>query len=196
MLMFAHARVRVASLVLSLCGCGLVMPSADQQKVAAACGGEAVAGTSAHERSGDGFAVFTRPSRDAPYEWSVDGVHFKLRPPKTLADVNTVFCLDAPEEVAQGDCDFVESSGLGVAGVQVVETSRSKGPSFARVGQRRTARLVDPSTGKTLAEHTITTDAPKCDAAIGEPTAASFRANPPSGISFAKWATAELGVSE
>lgn len=80
--------------------------------------------------------------------------------------------------------------------MQVVETGRTKGPTFARVGQRRSARLVDPATGKTIAEHTITHDAPKCDAFAGEPTPASFRASAPTGISFADWATAELGVAK
>src|SRR5689334_15270446 len=136
-----HDRISTALLVLSLCGCGLVMPGEDQKKVATACNGEAIAGTKAHEKAADGFAVFVQDRADAPYKWSVDGVHFKLHQPKKLADVNTVFCMGAPEEVPQGECAFEESSGIGVAGVQVVETSRTKGPTFARVGQRRSARL-------------------------------------------------------
>jgi hypothetical protein len=195
-MMIHHARIGATLLVFSLYGCGLVMPAEDQKKVAAACNGEAIAGAKAHDKNADGFAVFVQQSAGAPYEWSVDGVHFKLHQPKKLADVNTVFCMGAPEEVAEGECAFEESIGIGVAGVQVVETSRAKGPSFPRVGQRRTARLVDPATGKTIAEHTITAAAPKCDAFTGEPVAANFRAAAPTGISFAEWATAELGVAK
>jgi hypothetical protein len=194
--MDGHFSFGAALLGLSLFGCGLVMPAEDQKTVAAACNGEIVAGAKAHVKSGDGFAVFVQDSADAAYKWSVDGVHLRLRQPKTLADVNTVFCMGAPEEVPQGECAFEQSTGIGVAGVQVVETSRGKGPTFARVGQRRTARLVDPATGKTLAEHTLTAAAPQCDAFTGEPTAASFRATAPTGISFADWATAELGVAK
>lgn len=194
MSIFSHGRG--CSLALALCGCGLVMPSEDQKKVAAACSGEAVAGTKVHAQSGDGFAVVVQAAADGPYAWSVDGVHFKLRAPKQLADVNTVFCLDAPQEVPEGVCAFDESSGVGVAGVQVVEVSRTKGPTFDRVGQRRSARLVDPASGKTLAEHTIVAAAPACDAFTGEPVAANFRAAAPSPISFADWATAQVGVAK
>ena len=194
--MASHLRIGVTFIVLSSGGCGLVMPAEDQKKVAAACNGEAIAGAKVHEKSGDGFAVYVQKTADAAYEWSVDGVHLRLRQPKALAEVNTVFCMGAPEEVPQGECAFEESTGIGVAGVQVVETSRTKGPTFPRVGQRRTARLVDPATAKTIAEHTITTPAPSCDAFTGEPTATSFRATAPTGISFADWATAELGVAK
>ncbi|HET6581873.1 MAG TPA: hypothetical protein VFG69_00475 [Nannocystaceae bacterium] len=191
-----HSSLATTLLVLSLCGCGLVMPAEDQKKVAAGCNGEAVVGAKAHTKSGDGFAVFVQESADAAYKWSVDGVHLRLRQPRTLVEVNTVFCLGAPEEVPQGECAFEESTGIGVAGVQVVETSRAKGPTFARLGQRRTARLVDPATGNTFAEHTITAAAPQCDRFTGEPTAANFRATAPTPISFAEWATAELGVTK
>jgi hypothetical protein len=194
--MASHIRIGVTFLLLSTFGCGLVMPAEDQKKVAAVCNGEALAGAKAHEKSGDGFAVFVQASAGAAYQWSVDGVHLRLRQPKALAEVNTVFCMSAPEELAQGECAFEKSTGLGVAGVQVVETSRASGPTFPRVGMRRTARLVDPATAETLAEHTITANAPTCDAFTGEPTEASFRATAPTGISFADWATAELGVAK
>jgi hypothetical protein len=174
----------------------LVMPGEDQKKVAAACSGQAVEGAKAHTKGPEGFAVVEQRTASGDYAWNVDGVHFELKPPKALAEVNTVFCLAAPQDVPQGECAFDESSGIGVAGVQLVETSRSSGPTFPRVGQRRTARLIDPSTGKTLAEHTITADAPKCDAFVGEPVAASFLAAVPSTIAFAEWATAELGVAK
>jgi hypothetical protein len=186
-------RVVVAVVTLCLSGCGLVMSAEDQKAVAAACSGQVVPGAKAHEKSLEGFAVFKQDSSDGDYSWSVDGVHIKLKQPRELAKVNTVFCLAAAQEVPQGDCAFEESSGIGVAGVQVVETGRSKGPTFPRIGQQRTARLVDPSTGETIAEHTITNDAPKCDAFTGEPVAENFRANPPTGIAFADWALSELG---
>ena len=172
------------------------MSAEEQAKVATACAGQAVEGTKAHEKSPDGFMVYVQDAAKGDYTWSVDGVHYKLRNTAKLAEVNTVFCMDAPVEVPDGFCAFDSTEGIGVAGVQVIETSRTKGPTFARVGVRRSARLVDPATGKTIAEHTINTAAPKCDAYVGEPTEANFRASPPSPISFAEWATAELGVKK
>lgn len=164
--------------------------------MAAACAGEAVEGTQAHEKTADGFAVFVQEAAGGEYAWSVDGVHFKLRQPNALAKVNTVFCLDAPVEVPEGVCAFEETTGVGVVGVQLVETGRSEGPTFPRIGQSRGARLVDPATGSTIAEHTVTTRAPKCDAFVGEPIAENFRAMVPTPIAFADWATGELGVEK
>lgn len=186
----------LALLLLSATGCGLIMSAEDQAKVATACAGQAVEGAKAHERGPDGFMVYVQGAADGDYAWSVDGVHYKLRNTAKLAEVNTVFCLDAPVEVPDGFCAFDSTEGIGVAGMQVIETSRTKGPTFARVGVKRSARLVDPATGNTLAEHTINTAAPKCDEYIGDPSEASFRASAPSPIGFADWATAELGVKK
>jgi len=181
-------------LVTVLGACGLIMSQDDQKKVAAACQGEPVEGAKAHEKGPEGFLVYVQNEAEGAYAWSVDGVHYKLRDTTKIPEVNTVFCLDAPVEVPQGTCVFDTTQGLGVAGVQVVETSRSSGPSFPRVGVRRSARLVDPATGATIAEHTVTVDAPGCDAYVGDPVADFFVAKPPTGISFADWATGELGV--
>jgi len=194
--MFSAPRIALASGLSLLTACGLIMSSEDKEKVVLACNGEAVEGTKAHEKGPEGFMVFVQDEPGDAYSYSADGVHMKLKSAKKLPEVNTVFCMDAPVEVPQGECAFDSTRGIWVGGVQVVETNRSKGPTFPRVGMRRSARLVDPATGQTIAEHTVDRDAPACDAFVGDPTASAFRASPPSGIGFADWATAQLGVTK
>lgn len=187
----------VCALAASLGACGLIMPSEDKDKVARACAGEPVEGTKAHEKNGKGFMVFVQEEADGPYEYSANGVHIGLRNTAKLEEVNTVFCMAAPVEVPQGVCAFDTAEGLGVAGVQMVETSRSAGPSFPRIGVHRAARMVDPATGETITQTVIEVSGGECDAAIiGDPEAAYFRASPPSGISYADWATSQLGVEK
>jgi hypothetical protein len=182
----------VAALVLA--GCGL--SSDDQRELSAACEGRPVAGAGAHERGPDGFVPFKKDDADGSYAYDVDGVHYKLRRPSKLAEAHTVFCMEPVEEVPEGLCAFDTVEGVGVAGIQVMEVGRSEGPTFPRVSMQRKARLVDPSTGDTIAEHTETIEAPKCDQFVGDPTKSAFRALSPSGISFADWATGQLGVSK
>lgn len=179
---------------LALIGCDL--SSEDKEKLAAACEGQAVAGAGSHEKGRDGFAPFKKESADGSYAYDVDGVHYKLKRPSKLADARTVFCMEPVEEVSEGACAFDTVEGIGVAGIQVVEVDRAKGPTFARVSMQRKARLVDPSNGETIAEHIEKNEAPACDQFVGDPTESAFRAQPPSGIAFADWATSQLGVEK
>lgn len=195
--MLCARRASVYALSTSLIACGLVMSSEDKDKVAKACAGEVVQGAKAHEKNGEGFMVFVQDEVDGPYKWSVDGVHVRLNDTAKLEEVNTVFCIAAPVEVPQGVCAFDTSKGIGVAGVQLVETSRSAGPTFPRVGMRRAARMVDPATGKTIAQTEIEVSGGECDASIiGDPEPTYYRASPPTSISYADWATSQLGVKK
>jgi hypothetical protein len=179
---------------LALFGCGLMMSQEDQAKLAKACEGEAVEGAGAYAGGGDGFMTFVKKDASSPFEWSVDGVHFKLKKSTKLADTHAVFCLEPVEEVDEGLCAFDTIEGIGVAGVQVIDVKSSKGPTFPRVSMQRKGRIVDPSTGETIAEHTVKQEAPKCDAFTGEPVKENFRAIEPTGISFADWALEQVGV--
>lgn len=183
-------------IALSPLACGLTMSSADKDKLAAACEGQAVAGAGAHEGGAAGFISFKKDEQGDAFAYDVDGVHFKLKRPKKLAETQTVFCMEAPEEIDAGVCAFDTVKGVGVAGIQVAELGRSEGPTFARVSMQRSGRLVDPSTGETIAEHTVTIEAPACESFTGEPSESSFRAITPTGISFGDWALEQLGVSE
>ncbi len=137
---------------------------------------------------------FEKKEADGDYRYSVDGVHFKLHRATSLAETHAVFCLEPVEEIEEGQCAFETVEGIGVAGIPVVDLSRSEGPTYARVGMKRKGRLVDPSTGETVAEHVVEFPAPKCEGTFGEPTETAFRATVPTGISFADWALEQLGV--
>ena len=170
------------------------MSMEDQRKLSAACEGKAVEGAGNYAGGIDGFIVFTQAKPDAGFEYSVDGVHYKLRDPVKIEEAKTVFCLDAAEQVEEGFCAFETVEGIGVAGVQLVDVSKSKGPTFPRISVQRKARLVDPSTGETVAEYVHKSAAPKCDQFVGDPVAENFRALEPSPISFADWTLEQLGV--
>ena len=102
----------LAVLLLAPSACGLIMSAEEQAKVATACAGQAVEGTKAHEKSPDGFMVYVQDAAKGDYTWSVDGVHYKLRNTAKLAEVNTVFCMDAPVEVPDGFCAFASTEGI------------------------------------------------------------------------------------
>lgn len=178
---------------LGLVGC-IGMGSEDKKKLAGACEGQAVEGAGSYQGGAEGFMPFEQKEPGETFGYSVDGVHFKLHRASSLAETHTVFCLEPVEEVEQGQCAFETVEGIGVAGIPVVDLSRSKGPTFPRVGMKRKGRLVDPSTGETVAEHLVEVPAPKCEGTFGEPTESAFRALEPTGISFADWTLGQLGV--
>lgn len=181
-------------LTLTVSGCGLIMSQDDQAKLAKACEGQAVAGAGSYAGGAEGFMVFKRDDDGSDYDYSVDGVHFKLKTATKLEEVHTVFCLEPPEQVDEGTCAFKTVEGVGLAGVQLIDVSESEGPTFPRVSIQRKGRIVDPATGETVAETVVKNAAPTCDSFVGDPIAENFVAVAPSGIAFADWTLGELGV--
>ena len=116
----------------------------------------------------------------------MDNSTTELEDPTTLAGAQTVLCLGAPQEFTADICAYTPNPDS--------EFDLDEDWVYEPLSFKRTARLIDPSSGVVIAEHEVVSEAEPCpDELFFKKSSDHFDASLPSLDSFESWVLTELG---